>query len=374
MPEKTVLVLGGSLAGLQITHRLLKHTLPHEPDLKVILVSRNSHFYWNTASVRAVIPGLIKDEELLQPIEPGLGQYPAGSVEFIVGAATQVDKHAKTVEVETASSGSRTLRYDYLVLATGARAADTSMPWKASGTYEDCVEALHRTAERIGRASHIVVAGAGATGVELAAEIRFEYKDKTVVLLSADEELVGGDSTASALEWELVHLGVEIKKGLRSEGVEELDDGKTQVSLSTGDKIVTDLFLPTMGLVPNTEFLPAEYLDDKKFADVDAEFRVKAAVEDTWALGDVVSKPRPSIPETDAQAAGVAKNIDLALKGQTQVPIKGYPVDVFLCTTGRHRGAGRLGWFRTPSIAVWAIKGRTLGTERTAKTVNGTSL
>lgn len=255
--------------------------------------------------MRAVIPGLIKDEELLQPIEPGLGQYPAGSVEFIVGAATQVDKHARTVEVETASSGPRTLRYDYLVLATGARAADTGMPWKASGTYKECVEALHRTAERIDRASHVVVAGAGATGVELAAEIRFEYKDKTVVLLSADEELVGGDSTASALERELIHLGVEIKKGSRSEGVEELDDGRTQVSLSTGDKIVTDLFLPTMGLVPNTEFLPAEYLNDNKFADVDAEFRVKAAAEDTWALGDVVSKPRPSIPETDAQVSGL---------------------------------------------------------------------
>lgn len=42
MPEKTVLILGGSLAGLQITHRLLKHTLPHEPDLKVILVSKVS--------------------------------------------------------------------------------------------------------------------------------------------------------------------------------------------------------------------------------------------------------------------------------------------------------------------------------------------
>lgn len=37
---KTVLVLGGSIAGLAVTHRLLKHTLPIEPDLKVILVSK----------------------------------------------------------------------------------------------------------------------------------------------------------------------------------------------------------------------------------------------------------------------------------------------------------------------------------------------
>lgn len=39
---KTVLVLGGSIAGLAITHRLLKYTLPKEKDLKVILVSKVS--------------------------------------------------------------------------------------------------------------------------------------------------------------------------------------------------------------------------------------------------------------------------------------------------------------------------------------------
>ncbi|POR36299.1 Pyridine nucleotide-disulfide oxidoreductase, FAD/NAD(P)-binding domain protein, partial [Tolypocladium paradoxum] len=88
---KTVVVLGGSLGGLAVAHRLLKYTLPHEPDL------RNSHFYWNIASVRAVIPRAVKDEALLQPIAPGLAQYPPGSVEFVVGAATGLDARAKTV-------------------------------------------------------------------------------------------------------------------------------------------------------------------------------------------------------------------------------------------------------------------------------------
>lgn len=37
---KTVLILGGSMAGLAIAHRLLKYTLPSEPELKVVLVSK----------------------------------------------------------------------------------------------------------------------------------------------------------------------------------------------------------------------------------------------------------------------------------------------------------------------------------------------
>lgn len=39
---KTVVILGGAFAGVQIAHRLLKYTQPHVKDLKVILVSKVS--------------------------------------------------------------------------------------------------------------------------------------------------------------------------------------------------------------------------------------------------------------------------------------------------------------------------------------------
>lgn len=37
---KTVVILGGAYAGVQVAHRLLKHTRSSVPDLKVILVSK----------------------------------------------------------------------------------------------------------------------------------------------------------------------------------------------------------------------------------------------------------------------------------------------------------------------------------------------
>lgn len=52
--------------------------------------------------------------------------------------------------------------------------------------------------------------------------------------------------------------------------------------------------------------------------------------------------------------------------------VKGPPVDGFMCSIGRSRGAGRLGAFSIPSFLVWVIKGRTLGKERTLKYANGT--
>lgn len=37
---KTILIVGGSYAGLTVAHKLLKNTLPTEEGLKVILVSK----------------------------------------------------------------------------------------------------------------------------------------------------------------------------------------------------------------------------------------------------------------------------------------------------------------------------------------------
>ncbi|KAF5007451.1 hypothetical protein FDECE_6213 [Fusarium decemcellulare] len=372
---KTIVVLGGSLGGMAVTHRLLKYTRPHEEDLKVILVSKNSHFYWNLASVRAIIPGVVKDDQILAPIEPGLAQYPAGSVEFIVGTASAVDPAARTVRIDPdptnpGAGPSTIITYDHLVLATGANAADPAFPWKASGSHKELLTSLHRTAAQVEKAKHIVIAGAGATGVELAGEIRFAFPSTTVVLISADDHVVAGDQIASCVESELRRLGVEIRAAVRAKDTTDLPDGKTQVTLSDGETIETDLYLPTMGLRPNTDFLPRDWLNEHGYVEVDDQMRVKAA-DGVWAVGDVVSKPRAAFLITDAQAAGVAKNLDLVLKGKPAQPVSGPLTDAFLCSTGRSRGAGRLGRVPVPSLAVWAVKGRTLGMERTQKYVNG---
>ena len=86
--------------------------------------------------------------------------------------------------------------------------------------------------------------------------------------------------------------------------------------------------------------------------------------------------PRLSTPCTaqrliPRQAAGVAKNVELAMQGKSQVPVKLLPIDILFCAAGRDRGAGRLGWFKVPSIMAWAAKGRTLGLPWASKYVDG---
>ncbi|CCF42841.1 hypothetical protein CH063_00447 [Colletotrichum higginsianum] len=356
---KTVVILGAAYGGLATAHRLLKYTRQTEQDLRVILVSKTTHFYWNLASVRAVVPDIVNDEQIFQPIEAGFAKYPKESFEFVLGTATGLDVARKSALVTT-PSGPRSLPYDYLVLATGARSASPDMPWKGANTYEETLDLLHKTAEGVKAAKHIVVAGAGPTGVECAAEIRFEYKDKEVILLSAHKEILGGDTIAKGVENEIVRLGVQVKKNARVRTSRPLPDGKTEVMLVTGETIKTDLYMPTMGLVPNTEYLDASLLTEHKYVNVDDCMRVKGA-DNVWACGDIVTSPRAGFMLTDKQAAGVVKNIELAIKGKDQLAVRGMPVDVFVCSTGRSRGAGRVGIVKVPSLFVWGLKSRTLG-------------
>lgn len=253
--------------------------------------------------MRAIIPGIVKDEEFTQPIEPAFSKYPSDAFEFIVGTATASDLDAKSVTVSTAG-GERVLSYDHLVLATGTRTAgDDVVPWKASGTHEEILDSLHSTAEKVKVAKHIVVAGAGATGVETAGELGFEYKkDKEIVLLSGDDQILGGDSLASNATGELKKLGVVIKTGARVAGTTILPDGKTEITLKNGEKIITDLYLPTMGMAPNTEYLPEKALRDDKFVAVDECYQVKN-VSNVWAAGDIVWLPRGSFVIADKQVS-----------------------------------------------------------------------
>ncbi|KAI1660882.1 FAD/NAD(P)-binding domain-containing protein [Daldinia decipiens] len=369
---KTIVVLGGAYAGVGVAHRLLKYTKPHVKDLKVILVSKDSHFYWNMASVRAIVPGTLKEEQYSQPIEKGFAKYPADSFEFIVGSAEGVDITDKTVKVST-RDGERVLNYDHLVLATGTRAVDGTMPWKSNGTHEQVTGLVTQIQDKVKTAKHIVVAGAGSTGVEAAAEIAFEYgKEKEVILLSGDEEILGGDSLASNVSGELKKLGVQVRKSSRVDAAHSTPDGKTEVVLQSGEKIVTDLYLPTMGMRPNTEYLPADLLTDKKFVDIDEFYRAKGT-QDVWAAGDIVWKPRGSFVLSDKQAAGVAKNIDLVLKGKAPTPVKTIPMDVLMVATGRSRGAGRLGPVKVFSVMVYMIKGKTLGVQQLPSYVDGSA-
>jgi apoptosis-inducing factor 2 len=119
----------------------------------------------------------------------------------------------------------------------------------------------------------------------------------------------------------LVGLKVNIKFDTKVDGSVKLPSGKTELSLSDGQKITTDLYIPTSGLIPNSSYIPSEFLNTNGFVVVDEFLRVKGA-ENAWAVGDVSATERPQYILTEKQSAHVAKNIVSALGGASPTPYK----------------------------------------------------
>lgn len=343
------------------------------------------------ASVRAVVPGQLEEDQYFASLEEALSRYPADRRELVVGTAEAVDVEGKTVTVAVAGAGEpRTLAYDQLVVATGARAtapgeaatAGAMGPWKGAGTYEEDVAALRTVQDKVRTAKRIVVAGGGSTGVEVAGELGYEYGSgsgddkKEVILLASGDALMGGDATVAgpALS-ELQKLQVDVRLRSAVTASRLLADGRTELTVAgTAEPLVADVYLTAFGLTPNTEFLADRLLDGDGSGRVvvDDFYRVVGvASQDVWAVGDAVSRPRAGFMITQKQAAGVARNVALALRDKPPAVVKLLPVDVLAVATGRGRGTGRIGSVRMPSLMVWLAKGRTLGTQYVGSYTNG---
>jgi pyruvate/2-oxoglutarate dehydrogenase complex dihydrolipoamide dehydrogenase (E3) component len=112
----------------------------------------------------------------------------------------------------------------------------------------------------------------------------------TICQVTAAKQLIGNSlprSVASAAENELKKFHIKIITQTKITDSKLTGDGKTELTLSNGEKLMTDLYLPTVGVLPNTEYIPKDLLNEKGDVKVDAYLRVKS-VPDVWAAGDVV--------------------------------------------------------------------------------------
>ncbi|CZR59432.1 uncharacterized protein PAC_09324 [Phialocephala subalpina] len=364
---KHILILGGSYAGISTAHRLLKSA--PKSSMKITLVSPNTHFYWSMASCRAAIPGGFADEQVFQPIAPGFEQYPAGQFGFVIGEAESLDVEGKKVVV-SGTAGKQVVGYDFLVLATGS-SAKGGLPFKGLGSTDVTKDKLHEFQERVKKAGTIVVAGGGVTGCEVAGELAYEYsRDKKIILIASGPSIlpVAPPSVSNLAAKYLLDLKVDLKLRTKITSSLTLANNKVELTLSSGNTIKADMYIPTFGLVPNSSYIPSTYLNSDGYVFVDEYLRMKGT-KDIWAIGDVSCLERPQFLTCDRQSAHVAKNLVIMLnnKAPLEYKIATRPIGIQI---GRKTATGFFGTWRLPSwLMVWARKN--LFTEKLKPTVDG---
>ncbi|KAL5585716.1 hypothetical protein FOVSG1_013408 [Fusarium oxysporum f. sp. vasinfectum] len=368
---KTVLILGGSFGGVPTAHKVLKQA-PKTGDVKVILVSKSTHFYFNLATPRAIIPGQFADEKYFQALAPGFKQY-GDKFELVIGTAEKMDVAAKNVVV-LGSDGEKVISYDDLVLATGSSTIG-DVPWKARGSYEATRDAIHDFQARVEKATSIVIGGAGSTGVETAGELGFEYgKVKKITLIARGAQVLEGTppSVSKVATKLLKAVNVTITPSTKILGSTTARDGRTELTLSGGQKITTDLYLPTTGLIPNSSYVPQEFLNQNGYVVVD-EFLQVEGTKNVWAVGDISAIQRAQAIVTGKQADHVAKSIGLSHQGKPLLPYKKDEKHTLMVPVGKKAGTGHMGNIKFPSFLVSTIKGKTYFTQTMGPMINGSS-
>ncbi|KAI0381771.1 FAD/NAD(P)-binding domain-containing protein [Hypomontagnella monticulosa] len=367
---KTVVILGAGLAGVPIAHYLAS---PQIPDLRVVLVSPNTHFYWNLASVRFVLPSdkhSMKEDKYLFPIADQFAKYPKDKFEFVNGAATQLHPDRNAVTVALIEGGNEIeIQYHTLIVATGSSYAG-GMPWKGVGTTPETRAAIAQLRSQIQAAKSIVVAGAGATGVEFAGELGAAYAKKGVkkiTILSTDPlplESRLQDKVRATAKKELEKLGVQVLTNARvvsSNGKEIEIEQK-----GAGKKTLTaDLLIPTYGATPNTAFVPASMISSTSPGRLrqGSDLRVPGH-SNIFVVGDAGDLQPLQAVYAEQQARHLMQQFAsyFASNGKTVAPYKVDDKVMFAVTIGPDRGTGQMGTFQPPSLLIWWFKGKHIGT------------
>ncbi|KAI9790923.1 MAG: hypothetical protein M1816_004684 [Peltula sp. TS41687] len=378
--QRNIVVLGGGMAGIGVSHYLLRHTIPAvkavssppavtaAADYKVIMVSPSAHLYWTPASVRALVSEkLLPSEKLFSPIMDGFTSYAPQSFRFIHGTTVGMDPDARTVEVQLATGMKErsTIPYHALIIATGA-SSPTNPIWSVTDGEEATKQAYTTLHHRLPEARTIVVGGGGGAGVETAGELGAEYgKTKEITLLSGSARLLEGrlrPALGEAAASQLGRLGVQVRHQTRVQTVTANADGSTSLALSDGSSLQADVYVDCTGLRSNTAFVPAALLDGQQRVETDpATLRVTKAGPRVYALGSCASYADGGIMDVWNATGPLMWNVEYDLSEGRAGREKRYEKnqkEMFLVPVGRKGGVGALFGWKIPGVAVWMIKGR----------------
>ena len=370
--EPHVVILGGGFGGLYAA-RALKHA-----EARVTLVDRRN-FHLFQPLLYQVATAALNPSDIAAPIRSVVRRQKNTTV--ILGEVAAIDLNAKEVRL----GGGETLKYDYVILATGATHSYFGHPeWEryAPGlkTIEDALEirrriltafeAAERETDPAVQAAYLtfVVVGAGATGVELAGALteiarhtmarnfrHFDPSRARVILIEGKDRVLPTypkDLSASAQK-QLEGLGVEV---ITNAVVTEVDDAHVAI----GDRRVdtrTVLWAAGVQASPLAKTLGVP-LDRAGRVIVEPALTVPGH-PDAFVIGDLAAvKQRdgslvPGVaPAAIQEGVHTAMNIERAIEGQPLRAFR-YRDKGSLATIGRAAGVGDLPFIHLRGFLAW---------------------
>ena len=245
--KKTILVVGGSFAGLHV-----QRALSHEFD--VVLIDYKEYFEYTPGILRCFCnPAHFRS--IAKPL-------PSRRNRLIVAQLVELRQGTAIVSNDDVE---RKIKFDVCVLATGSKYP--CKPITATLAETDLLsrqQSWDEAAKELREASTVIVLGGGPVGVELAAEIASVHRSMKVTLVTSGGSLCSNLPVrigTVALAWLKSHR-VDVRFHSRVEKVVTSDDGGRIVWLYNGQTLHADIVYECMGNgKPNSEALCAHLND-----------------------------------------------------------------------------------------------------------------
>ncbi|MGK8520911.1 NAD(P)/FAD-dependent oxidoreductase [Nocardia asteroides] len=197
--QHRIVVLGAGYAGLAAARRLARTAR----EARITVVDAHDSFVERVRLHQGAAGQRISSWDLRESLE-------SKNIRFVRALATDIDTAAKRVTLDAEPA----LDYDILIYALGSVADTESVPGVAEHAYSVATreDVLALSAPR----GPVAIVGAGATGIELAAELAESHPRTEVLLLGSQEPGAWLSERARAhIRRTLEGLGVEIRSGAK---------------------------------------------------------------------------------------------------------------------------------------------------------------
>lgn len=377
-----VVIVGGGAGGLELATRL-GDTLGRKGKAKITLIDKTKTHVWKPLLHEIAAGSMNPDKHELDY----LAQAHWHNFKFRLGSMDGLDRAKK--EITTAphydEDGAeiiprRTFKYDTLVIAIGSTTNDFGV--KGASEYSIALDTQEQ-AERFHRRLHnallkaqtqkeaikpgqleVVIVGAGATGVELSAELHNTTRelaaygldkidadhDVKISLIEAGERVLPAlpPQMSASVELELRKLGVHV---YTSERVTEV--AKDGIHTHSGKMIPSELVVWAAGIKAPNFLQGLAGLESNRINQLIVRRTLQTTLDDNiFAFGDCAACPRPGHGEETVppraqaahqQASMLLKSIKMRVAGKTtDLPEYTYKDYGSLVNLGKYSTVGSL--------------------------------
>ena len=286
--SKQVVIIGCGPAGVAVANGLAKQA--DAGKVQVTILEKKDHVDLCTPHPRSMVNEKFADEVLLKHDRA------------VFGKARQIVnvKQVKSIvegEVSCTTSGGEVQKFpaDAIVIATGSSYKGEYIK-NDEGLHKDAwLQKLSKWRAAAGRAKHILIVGGGITGVELAGELATEHPTCKITLIHSQKYVGNQDEKFhKAALWGFSTLPgkVEVITEDKVEVQEFMDTDSPKTLTTKNGRAITDIDMCVMctGVSPNTDFLDASKLNERREIVVDDTMQAPAltsAACPIFAVGDV---------------------------------------------------------------------------------------